>query len=67
MRAALAGETVEQMSGEDRHMFYILASWTGFRKGELGSVTLRHFKLDGEYPTLTIHGAYFLHRIIAPI
>ena len=62
LRAASAGENIEQMSGEDRHMFYILASWTGFRKGELGSVTLRNFKLDGEYPTLTIHGAYSKRR-----
>lgn len=62
LHAALAGGPVEQMSGEDRHMFYILASWTGFRKGELGSVTLRHFKLDGEYPTLTIPAAYSKRR-----
>ncbi len=54
LRAAEAGPPVEGMSGEDRFMFYVLAAWTGFRKGELGSVTLRHFKLDGEYPTLTI-------------
>ena len=39
-------------------MFYILAAWTGFRKGELGSVTLRSFKLDGEYPTLAIRASY---------
>jgi len=62
LRAAEAGPPVESMSGEDRFMFYVLAAWTGFRKGELGSVTLRHFKLDGEYPTLTIAASYSKRR-----
>ena len=62
LRAAEAGPPVEGMSGEDRFMFYVLAAWTGFRKGELGSVTLRHFKLDGDYPTLTINAAYSKRR-----
>ena len=62
LRAAEAGPPVEEMIGEDRFMFYILAAWTGFRKGELGSVTLRHFKLDGDYPTLTINAAYSKRR-----
>jgi len=62
LRAAEAGPPVEGMSGEDRFMFYVLAAWTGFRKGELGSVTLRHFKLDGEYPTLMINAAYSKRR-----
>ncbi len=58
LKAAQEGGSVEGMAGRDRRMFYILAAWTGFRKGELGSVTLRHFKLDGEYPTLTIHASH---------
>jgi integrase len=62
LRAAEAGPMVEGMSGEDRFIFYVLAAWTGFRKGELGSVTLRHFKLDGEYPTLTISASYSKRR-----
>jgi len=62
LRAAEAGPPVEGMSGEDRFMFYVLAAWTGFRKGELGSVTLRHFKLEGEYPTLTIAASYSKRR-----
>ena len=62
LQAAKAGGQVEGISGEDRHMFYILAAWTGFRKGELGSITLRHFKLDGEYPTLRIAASYSKRR-----
>ncbi len=58
LKAAEEGVMVEGISGKDRRMFYILAAWTGFRKGELGSVTLRHFNLDGEYPTLTISASY---------
>ena len=58
LEAAAKGGTVEGITGKDRRLFYILAAWTGFRKGELGSVTLRHFKLDGEYPTLTIRASY---------
>ncbi len=58
LEAAAKGGSVEGISGADRRMFYILASWTGFRKSELGSVTLRSFKLDGEYPILTIRASY---------
>lgn len=58
LQAAWEGISVEGISGRDRHMFYVLAAWTGFRKGELGSITLRSFNLDGEYPTLTIRASY---------
>ena len=43
-------------------MFYILAAWTGFRKGELGSITARSFKLDTQYPSLTIEASYSKRR-----
>ena len=62
LKAAETGGTVESISGRDRRMLYILAAWTGFRKGELGSVTLRHFKLDGDYPTLRIAASYSKRR-----
>ncbi len=32
-----AGKTVESMSGPDRAMLYIVAGWTGFRRGEVGT------------------------------
>ena len=62
LEAAKVGSSVESISGEDRVMLYIIAAWTGFRKGELGSVTLRHFKLDGEYPMLNIAASYSKRR-----
>ncbi|HBT77632.1 MAG TPA: hypothetical protein DEB39_12085, partial [Planctomycetaceae bacterium] len=58
LKAAEESGSIEGLVGKDRRMFYILAAWTGFRKGELGSVTLRHFKLDGEFPMLTIRASY---------
>ena len=39
--AARTGPKVESISGVDRAMIYVLAAWTGFRKGEIGSLTLR--------------------------
>ena len=38
------------------------AAYTGFRKGELGSLTLRSFRLDGKPCTVTIQAAYSEHR-----
>jgi hypothetical protein len=35
-------------------MMYALAAWTGFRKGEIGSLTLRSLNLDGNPPTATV-------------
>ena len=60
--AAEAGHEIQGMSGPDRAMLYILASWTGFRKGELGSITARSFKLDAQYPCLTIEASYSKRR-----
>jgi len=48
--AAAAGGTVETLTGADRAMLYILATWTGFRAKELASLTLRSFTLDGPSP-----------------
>ena len=50
------------MLGSDRAMLYLLAAWTGFRKGELGSLTPRSFNLKMNNPTVTIQAAYSKHR-----
>jgi hypothetical protein len=60
--AARNGPKVEGISGPDLAMLFILASWTGFRKGEIGSLTLRSLKLDGNPPTATIAASYSKHR-----
>lgn len=43
-------------------MLYIVASWTGFRKGEIGSLTLRSFRLDDDPPTATVAASYSKRR-----
>jgi integrase len=43
-------------------MLYILAAWTGFRKGELGSLTPRSLRLDDDPPTATVEACYSKHR-----
>jgi integrase len=36
---------------------YVLAAWTGYRKGEIGSLTKQSFQLDADPPTATIQAA----------
>ena len=62
IEAARGGKPVEGISGPDRAMLYILAAWTGFRKGEIGSLTLRSLKLDDDPPTATVAACYSKHR-----
>lgn len=50
------------MSGPARAMLYRLAVETGFRRGELASLTRASFRLDGERPTVTVEAAYSKHR-----
>jgi len=60
--AARDGKVIEGISGFDRAMLYILAAWTGFRKGELGSLTLRSLCLDDDPPSATVEACYSKHR-----
>jgi integrase len=53
---------VESISGPDRAMMYVLAAWTGFRKGEIGSLTLRSLHLDDDPPTATVDACYSKRR-----
>ncbi len=60
--AAKTGPPVVGLKGPDRAMLYLLAAWTGFRRGELGSLTLRSFNLKMNNPTVTIQAGYSKHR-----
>ena len=60
--AAENGPRAESILGPDRAMLYILAAWTGFRKGELGSLTLRSLRLDNHPATATVAACYSKHR-----
>ncbi len=56
--AATSGPVIEMIPGPDRAMMYVLAAWTGFRKGEIGSLTLRSFRLEEDPPTTTVAACY---------
>jgi len=43
-------------------MMYVLATWTGFRKGEIGSLTLSSLRLDDDPPTATVEACYSKRR-----
>jgi integrase len=62
IQAADEGSTVRGVSGPDRAMLYRLAAGTGFRAGELASLTPVSFDLGAEPPTVTIDAAYSKHR-----
>ena len=62
VKAAESDRAIETISGPDRAMLYILAAWTGFRKGELGSLTQRSFCLDDDPPTATMAAGFSKHR-----
>jgi len=52
VESAVSGPDVQCVSGPDRAMLYVLAAWTGFRREELASLTLKSFNLDSE----PVHG-----------
>ena len=62
INAAKAGPRVESTTGPDRAVMYVLAGWTGFRKGEIGSLTVESFSLDADPPTATVAAAYSKRR-----
>ena len=62
IESALSGPPVEAIPGPDRATMYVLSSWTGFRKGEVGSLTKRSFRLTDDPPTVTVEAAYSKRR-----
>ncbi len=56
--AASQGKPVESIPGPDRAMMYVLSAWTGYRKGEIGSMTLRSLDLESSIPTATVQAIY---------
>ena len=62
LEAARTGPRIEGIRGLDRAMMYAVAAWTGFRKGEIGSLTMRSFQLDADPPTATVEASYSKRR-----
>ena len=56
--AATGGPSIETVAGPDRAVLYILAAWTGYRRKELGFLTVRSFDLDGDTRTVRVQAAY---------
>jgi len=52
--AASSGKQVEGLSGPDRAMLYVLAAWTGYRRGELASLTRKSFDLNSTPPSVKV-------------
>ena len=50
------------MSGEDRAMLYRVAGATGFRQGEIRSLTRESFDLEADEPGITVQAGYSKRR-----
>jgi integrase len=60
--AAAAGTPFRGLSGQDRAMLYLVASFTGLRAAELHSLSERSFNFRSEPPTVKLKAAYSKHR-----
>ena len=62
IEAAEHGSVVLGITGPDRAIAYRLAAGTGFRVGELRSLTPGAFNLDADPPTVTVEAGYSKRR-----
>jgi integrase/recombinase XerC len=62
IHATESGPSYQRLTGPDRAMVYRLATGTGFRAAELGSLTPSSFNLDSDPPTVTVRAAYSKRR-----
>jgi Site-specific recombinase XerD len=62
LHTAETGPPAVGLIGPDRAMLYLLAAWTGFRRGELGSLTFKSFNLKSNNPTVSVQATYSKHR-----
>ena len=56
------GPPVCGLIGPDRAILYLLAGWTGFRRGELGSLTPASFQFEDKQPTVVVEASFSKHR-----
>ncbi len=62
VEAAQCGPPIERVHGTERAMLYVLAAWTGYRRRELASLTVRSFDLDSDTPSVRVEAAYSKRR-----
>ena len=62
IEAARVGQPFRGLAGPDRAMLYIAATSTGFRVGELASLTEQSLSLDDDIPSIRVAAAYSKRR-----
>jgi integrase len=62
VEAAGAGKAFRGLTGADRLVLYTLAANTGFRAGELASLSPASFDLDAGQSAVTVEAGYSKHR-----
>ena len=60
--AAESGKPVQAIDGIDRAIIYIIAASTGYRRGEISSLTLDSFELNATPPRVTVEASYSKRR-----
>ena len=55
--AAEAGPKIEDVSGRERAMIYVMAAWTGLRRSELAALTPVHVSLNSQPPYVHVPAA----------
>jgi integrase len=62
IQSAEGGPTIEGLSGADRAMLYILATWTGFRRGELAALTRLSFDFESNPASIRLPAKFSKRR-----
>jgi hypothetical protein len=62
IRATRSAEPFRGLSGDDRAMLYLVATYTGLRAAELASLTPAGFDLDADRPTVRVRTGYTKNR-----
>jgi len=62
LQATASGPSIQNIPGPDRVVLYIVATYTGYRRNEIGSITRRSFDFESAPPTLTVDAGYSKRR-----
>jgi integrase/recombinase XerD len=60
--AAESSKPVQAIDGIDRAIIYIIAASTGYRRGEISSLTVESFDFDAQPPRVTVEASYSKRR-----
>ncbi len=67
LEATAEGSVIQRLSGADRVILYIVASYTGYRRDEIGSVTCSSFDFISSPQTLTVAAGHSKRRRVDTI